>query len=232
MTSPSSHKHGEYPADDDIFMQFSGRRSVVHSTKGIVSSSSPLATEAGLQILREGGNAAVSSLYGITLPVIVTHLVDCDAKDAAVAAAAVLNLVDPAMTGIGGDAFCLFYEAATSKVHALNGSGRSAANATLDDICRGLGITNRNSGSIPNTSIYSVTVPGAAAAWLDIVERYGSGKVSVAQVLDPAIRMAEDGCPISEISSYNVSSHVVLAVVLFLRMADVSMDAVVGEGRV
>lgn len=126
-------------------------------------------------------------------------------QDAAVAAAAVLNLVDPGMTGIGGDAFCLFYEAETRNVHAINGSGRSAARATLDDICRDLNIGNRDSGSIPNTSIYSVTVPGAAAAWLDIIERYGSGKMTVSQVLDPAIRMAEDGCPISEISSYTVS---------------------------
>lgn len=108
------------------------------------------------------------------------------------------------MTGIGGDAFCLFYEARSKKVHALNGSGRSAAKSTLDDICRDLNITNRDAGSIPNTSIYSVTVPGAAAAWLDIIEQYGSGNVTVSQVLGPAIRMAEYGCPISEISSYNV----------------------------
>lgn len=178
---PNRNAHGDYPSDDGVFMHFPSRRSVVHSTKGIVSSSSPLATEAGLRILREGGNVA----------------------DAAIAAAAVLNLVDPAMTGIGGDAFCLFYDAKARKVHALNGSGRSAARATLDDICEALNIANRDSGSIPNTSIYSVTVPGAAAAWLDIVERHGSGKVTVSQVLDPAIRMAEDGCPISEIASYS-----------------------------
>ncbi|KUI55567.1 Putative gamma-glutamyltransferase YwrD [Cytospora mali] len=178
---PGRRRHGDYPSDDGVFMHFPSRRSVVHSTKGIVSSSSPLATEAGLRILREGGNAA----------------------DAAVAAAAILNLVDPAMTGIGGDAFCLFYEAKTRKVHALNGSGRSAAKATLDDICKDLDIVTRASGAIPNTSIHSVTVPGAAAAWLDIIDKYGSGKVTVSQVLEPAIRMAEDGCPISEISSYN-----------------------------
>jgi gamma-glutamyltranspeptidase/glutathione hydrolase len=133
-------------------------------------------------------------------------------QDAAIAAAAVLNLVDPAMTGIGGDAFCLFYDAKARKVHALNGSGRSAARATLDDICKALNIANRDSGSIPNTSIYSVTVPGAAAAWLDIVERHGSGNVTVSQVLDPAIRMAEDGCPISEIASYSVRPLVFLPV--------------------
>ncbi|KAI3397685.1 hypothetical protein diail_10454 [Diaporthe ilicicola] len=173
--------HGTYPSNDGAFVRFPSRRSVVHSTRGIVSTSSPLATEAGLHILREGGNAA----------------------DAAIAAAAVLNLVDPSMTGIGGDAFCLFFEAKTRKVHALNGSGRSPANATLHDVCRDLNITDRDSGAIPNTSIHSVTVPGAAAAWLDIIDKYGSGRVTASQVLAPAIRMANEGVPVSEISSYN-----------------------------
>lgn len=117
-----------------------------------------------------------------------------------------MNLVDPSMTGIGGDAFCLFYHAKTRKVHALNGSGRSPAKARLDDVCRDLNVTDRKSGSIPNTSIHSVTVPGAAAAWLDIIDKYGSGEVGASQVLAPAIRMAEEGVPISEISSYNVRS--------------------------
>lgn len=112
------------------------------------------------------------------------------------------------MTGIGGDVFCLFYHAKTRKVHALNGSGRSPANSNFDDVCRDLNITDKCSGSIPTTSIHSVTVPGAAAAWLDIIDRYGSGKLTATQVLAPAIRMAEEGVPVSEISSYNVSlSH-------------------------
>lgn len=127
-----------------------------------------------------------------------------DNQDAAIAAAAVLNVVDPSMTGIGGDAFCLFFEASTRTVRALNGSGRSPANANLHNVCRDLNITDRNSGSIPNTSIHSVTVPGAAAAWLDIIDKYGSGRVTASQVLAPAIRMANEGVPISEISSYNV----------------------------
>ncbi len=126
-------------------------------------------------------------------------------KDAAVAAAAVLNLVDPSMTGIGGDSFALFYDAKAKQVHALNGSGRSAQNATLDDVCRDLNITDRVYGTIPNTSALSVTVPGAAAAWADIVERFGSGMVTLSQVLAPAIELAEGGCPISEIASYYVS---------------------------
>lgn len=134
----------------------------------------------------------------------IHNIADPAGQDAAVAAAAVLNLVDPSMTGIGGDAFCLFYEATSRRVHALNGSGRSSAKASLEDICRDLGIHDRIYGAIPNTSILSVTVPGAAAAWLDMIEKFGSGKVTASQALGPAIQLAEEGFPVSEISSYNV----------------------------
>lgn len=190
-----------YPSDDETFVKFPSRRSVVHSTKGIVSTTSPLATEAGLQILRDGGNAAVSRADYMPSKV----RANSSAQDAAIAAAAVLNLVDPSMTGIGGDAFCLFYDAKTKQVHALNGSGRSPSGATVDDICKDLDITDRIYGTIPATSILSVTVPGAAAAWLDIIEKFGSGKLSTSRVLTPAIQLAEDGFPVSEISSYYVS---------------------------
>ncbi|KAK3375718.1 gamma-glutamyltranspeptidase [Lasiosphaeria ovina] len=173
---------GPFVYGGDSFSAFPSRRSVVHSAKGIVSTISPLANEAGLKILRDGGNAAASSPH---------------------ASAAVLNLVDPAMTGIGGDAFALFYDAKNKKVHALNGSGRSAAKATLDDICCDLNVVDRIYGTIPTTSALSVTVPGAAAAWVDIVSRFGSGVLSLEQVLAPAIDLAENGCPISEISSYH-----------------------------
>lgn len=121
------------------------------------------------------------------------------------AAAAVLNLVDPSMTGIGGDVFCLFYDAKAKKVHALNGSGRSPAKATLEDVLKDLNVTDRESASIPATSALSVTVPGAAAAWVDIIEKYGSGSLSPRQVLAPAIELADEGCSISEIASYYVS---------------------------
>lgn len=117
-----------------------------------------------------------------------------------------LNLVDPSMTGIGGDAFCLFYEAQHRKVNALNGSGRSPRGASLDEVFGKLGIgDDRDFAAIPNTSILSVTVPGAAAAWCDVVELFGSKNVTLAQVLAPAVRLAEEGFPVSEISSYYVS---------------------------
>jgi gamma-glutamyltranspeptidase/glutathione hydrolase len=195
---------GTYPSDDGRFTVFPSRRSVVHGTKGIVSTTSPLATEAGLRILRAGGNAAVSP--SITrFPFSTLYLANHLLQDAAIAAAAVLNLVDPSMTGIGGDAFALFYSTGPgASVHAVNGSGRSAIGATLDGVCQDLNITDRVHGSIPTTSALSVTVPGAAAAWVDVVERFGSGKVSLGEVLAPAIEMAEEGVAVSELSSYYV----------------------------
>ncbi|KAI0004217.1 gamma-glutamyltranspeptidase [Russula compacta] len=158
-----------------VFQPFPSRRSVVYGTKGVVSSPQPLATEAGLEILRQGGNAA----------------------DAAVATSAALNVTEPGSCGIGGDAFCLFYDAKTRTVKALNGSGRAPEKLSIEYL-NSRGITE----SIPTTDLNSVTVPGAAAAWVDTVGAFGSGKLSVAEILGPAIRLAEEGVPISEIHSF------------------------------
>ncbi|KAB2570349.1 putative gamma-glutamyltransferase YwrD [Lasiodiplodia theobromae] len=168
-----------YPATDPEFIQFPSRRSTVHSTKGIVSSTQPLATQAGIRILRQGGNCA----------------------DAAVAVAAALNMTEPGSTGIGGDCFCLFYDAKTKKVHAMNGSGRAGGNVTLDTIRQDLGIADGEIGSVPIRSVHAVTVPGAAAGWVDAIERFGSGRVTLAEVLAPAIELGEEGFPVSELSS-------------------------------
>ncbi|KAK1233029.1 hypothetical protein PQX77_003832 [Marasmius sp. AFHP31] len=160
-----------------VLSRFPSRRSVVYGTKGVVSSSQPLATEAGLEILRKGGNAA----------------------DAAVAVSAALNVTEPSCCGIGGDAFCLFFDAKTKEVKAFNGSGRSPQKLTIDHL-RQRGITGTQ---IPVTDLNAVTVPGAAAAWVDTVEKLGSGKLTVGDVLEPAIRLAEEGVPVSEIHSYS-----------------------------
>jgi gamma-glutamyltranspeptidase / glutathione hydrolase len=167
----------ELPA---AFQPFASRRSQVLSTRGICSSAQPLASAAGVAILNQGGNAA----------------------DAAVAVAAALNVTEPCSTGIGGDAFCLYYEAKTKKVRAFNGSGRSPQGMTLEKL-RQAGVKG---SSIPLMSIHAATVPGAPALWVDAVEQLGSGKVKLSDVLAPAIRLAEDGYPVSEIVAQSWSS--------------------------
>jgi gamma-glutamyltranspeptidase/glutathione hydrolase len=144
------------------------RRSPVLATGGAVASSQPLATLAGVDVLRVGGNAA----------------------DAAVAVAAALNVTQPCSTGLGGDAFCLYYDAATRSVRALNGSGRSAAALTMDRV-EAEGLTGR----LPDQHAYAVTVPGAAAAWADVVRTLG--RLPLADVLAPAIRLAAEGFPVA-----------------------------------
>ncbi|KAG5956624.1 hypothetical protein E4U58_006486 [Claviceps cyperi] len=162
--------------------EFSSRRSVVHSVEGIVACTQPLAAKCGLDILRAGGNAA----------------------DAAVAVAAGLNMTEPCSTGIGGDMFMLYWDAATKKLHAVNGSGRAGNKCTLEAVCEGLDIpaNTRTHAEIPLTSAHAVTVPGAAAGWVDVVEAYGSGNLDMQRVLAPAIGLGEKGFPVSEIVAH------------------------------
>ncbi len=119
-------------------------------------------------------------------------------------AAAGLNMTEPASTGIGGDMFCLYYDAKTGSVSALNGSGRSGGKCTLDAVRRDLGLADDVVGEIPMSSVHAVTVPGAAAGWVDTVERFGSGKLSMAQILAPAIELGEKGFPVSEDAAFFV----------------------------
>jgi gamma-glutamyltranspeptidase/glutathione hydrolase len=147
---------------------FKSRRSMVLARRGMVAASNPLASQAGLNILRQGGNAA----------------------DAAIAAAAVMNVVAPASTGIGGDCFALYYDAKTRQVTALNGSGRAPAAATLDSYAKA-GVT----GEIPERSVHAVTVPGAVMGWHDLLIRHGT--MSLADVMTDAIHYADDGYAVS-----------------------------------
>lgn len=134
----------------------------------------PLATEVGLRILREGGNAA----------------------DAAVAVAAALNVAEPTSTGIGGDCFALYFDAATRKVSALNGSGRSPMALTLEVALHDCELGEPGLGvELPLYHAHSVTVPGAAAGWEAAVREWGTK--SLAEVLAPAIALAEEGVPVS-----------------------------------
>jgi gamma-glutamyltranspeptidase / glutathione hydrolase len=154
------------PADEPVFP--AQNRPDVRGTHGAVSADHPLAAQAGLRVLADGGNAA----------------------DAAVAMAAVLAVVRPHMNGVGGDAFILFYEARTGRVYALNGSGRSGALATPAFF------KAEGHDDVPSTGALSVTVPGAVAAWVDFHARFGTRPF--AQLLAPAIGYARDGFPVSK----------------------------------
>ncbi len=148
---------------------FRSRRSNVMATRGIVATSQPLAAQAGLDVLKAGGNAA----------------------DAAIATAAMLNVVEPTSTGIGGDCFALYWDAKTKQVTALNGSGRAASAASIGEVTR-LGYT-----SMPRFTGHAVSMPGTVAGWSDLLERHG--RMSLADVLQPAIWTAENGYPVREI---------------------------------
>lgn len=190
------------PGAEPTFSAFPSRRSVVHSTKGIVSSTQPLATQCGLAVLRQGGNCA----------------------DAAVAVAAGLNMTEPGSTGIGGDMFCLFYEAASKKVHSLNGSGRAGKGCTLEKVRGSLGLKEGEVGKIGLDSVQAVTVPGAAAGWVDVVERFGSGKVGMEEILAPAVELGEKGFPVSELMGAAVSLRVCEAGVVAMLMSGSGAD--------
>ena len=152
---------------------FNSRRSAVYARGGMVATSQPLAVIAGLEILRQGGSAA----------------------DAAIAAAAALNVTEPTSTGLGGDCFALHYEAASGQVTALNGSGRAPAGLTLERLRReGLG------EALPPYHPYTITVPGACAGWCDLLARYG--QLPRSAVLAPAIRLAEDGFPVAPVTAH------------------------------
>jgi gamma-glutamyltranspeptidase/glutathione hydrolase len=154
-------------------LQFTSRRSPVLCTHGVCCTSQPLASEAGLSILKAGGNAA----------------------DAAVAAVAALNVTEACMCGLGGDAFCLYYDAATKTVKGLNGSGRAPQALTPERARAVASGANR----LPAESVHCVTVPGAAACWADCVKDFG--RLPLADVLAPAIEMSEEGVPIHAIAA-------------------------------
>jgi gamma-glutamyltranspeptidase/glutathione hydrolase len=146
-------------------------RSVVMTTRGIVASEHPLASQAGATVLAGGGHAV----------------------DAAIAANAVMGVVAPMMNGIGGDLFAIVYEAASGKLHGINGSGYAPAALTIDRL-RASGVA-----SMPQTGIDSVTVPGAVAAWSMLIERFGCQSLS--HLLAAATQIAEEGFPVSELTA-------------------------------
>ena len=110
-------------------------------------------------------------------------------------------MTEPASTGIGGDMFALYYCSKDKEVRALNGSGRAPGRATLEQVCKDVGVPAGSSGKVPMTSIHAVTTPGAAAGWVDVVETFGNKTLSLAQILEPAIDLGEHGFPVSELSA-------------------------------
>ena len=143
-------------------------RSVVRAQHGMVASSQPLASEVGLDVLKRGGNAV----------------------DAAIAMAAMLNVTEPMMTGVGGDAFAIVYWSKTKELKGLNASGRAPRALTREYFAK------KNLKSIPNAGMDAVTVPGALDGWVTLLDKYGTMKL--ADLLTPAITYAENGFPVME----------------------------------
>ena len=144
-------------------------RSEVLARNGIVTTSQPLAAQAGLQVLKKGGNAF----------------------DAAVATAAVLNVVEPGSAGLGGDVFVIAWVAKEKKLIALNGSGRAPSGATREHLA-----SRAKDSKMPEHGIDSATVPGAVDAWDALLKR--AGTLTFKDVLEPAATLAEQGFGVSE----------------------------------
>jgi len=147
-------------------------RSEVIARNGMVATSQPLATQAALDILRAGGNAV----------------------DAAIAANAVLALVEPTGCGLGGDLFAIVWDAEGEELHGLNASGRSPMGMTLDDL------RERGLERIPSEGPLPVTVPGCVDGWFELHGRFGSFPMS--RLLGPAIEYARRGFPVSELIAH------------------------------
>ena len=146
-----------------------GSRSEVIAPHGMVAASQPLAAQAGLDVLKAGGNAI----------------------DAAVAVNAVLGLVEPHMNGVGGDLFALVWDADTEQLYGLNATGRAPYEISRETLVR-QGYTR-----MPGSGPLTWTVPGAVDGWHELLQRFGT--MTLAEVLAPAIAYARDGFPVSEI---------------------------------
>jgi gamma-glutamyltranspeptidase/glutathione hydrolase len=144
-------------------------RSPMYAPHAMAATSQPLATEAALAVMQRGGNAI----------------------DAAVTAAAVLSVVEPMMTGIGGDMFAIIWSAKEKRLVALNASGRAGALMTREELVK------RGRTHVVGRSAESITVPGALAGWQALLTRYGT--ISLAKALQPATRYADEGFPVTPV---------------------------------
>jgi gamma-glutamyltranspeptidase/glutathione hydrolase len=144
-------------------------RSVTLAKHGMVATSHPLAAQIGLDVLKNGGNAV----------------------DAAIAVDAALGLMEPMSCGIGGDLYALVWDAKTQKLYGLNASGRSPYKATRDFFA------NKGLDQIPTSGPLSWSVPGCVDGWEELRKRFGTR--SLAQILEPTVRYAEEGFPVSPV---------------------------------
>ena len=147
----------------------------------MVSCSQPLAAQIGIRLLQSGANAV----------------------EAAVAMGAAIAVLEPCSTGLGGDVFMSYFDLKT--VTGLNGSGKSPSALTLEAFREA---TKDSSDSAPSRHAMTVTVPGAAAAWVDAIERWGGGKFTLADLLAPAIELARKGFPVAPVTSHIWSKDV------------------------
>jgi gamma-glutamyltranspeptidase/glutathione hydrolase len=158
-------------------------RSEVVGRNGVITTSQPLAAQAGLDMLRKGGNAV----------------------DAAVAAAAVLNLIEPMNVGMGGDLFAIIYTAKDHKLHVLNASGKAPGGQTIAFMnARGYRADPANWGpgsGMAQRGILAATVPGAAWGWQEVLDKYGT--MTFKQVLEPAATYASQGVPLAERAAFD-----------------------------
>lgn len=152
---------------DFQYYPYPSQRTAVFAKRGMVATSQPLAAQAGLDILKKGGNAI----------------------DAAIATAAMLTVVEPTSNGIGGDAFALVWT--KGELHGLNGSGPAPKSISID------AVKERGFDEMPTYGWLPVTVPGVPSAWAELSKRFG--KLSLKEVLQPAIDYAENGFPLTPI---------------------------------
>ena len=144
-------------------------RSVVYAPHGMVAGAQPLAVQAGLEMLKEGGSAA----------------------DAAIAMDACLGLMEPTSCGLGGDLFAILWDPKQNKMVGLNASGRAPLGLTIAKV------PPDTDGTIPLFTPYSWTVPGCCDGWFELHAKYG--KLPMSRILAPAIRYAEEGFPLSPV---------------------------------
>ena len=162
----------QFFSQDRITGELFSTRSEVIAENGMVATSHPLATQIGIDILKDGGNAI----------------------DAAIAANAAIGLMEPTGNGIGGDLFAIIWVEKDKKLYGLNASGRSPKNLTLDYF------KENNMTQIPAYGPLPVSVPGCVDGWFEMHKRFG--KISMEDILNPAINYAENGFPVTELVSY------------------------------